>query len=322
MIGTLTRVADSRDDLSQAQIDECLRAPDMCWFDIEAPSDGDIEHLGDVLGLHPLAIEDSKEFGQAPKISRFDGYALIIGFGMGVDDSLVEVHCYYSTSFIVTLRRAGVPCVDELRRSSAFRTSLTGDPVVALYRVADALYGSWQPVIDHLDDQLTDVEGAVLDAPHQSQLGHLSEVKRRVAELRRGVAQAREVLGSAGRSSIEDLPGMTQDGLHYARDLNETVRELAGDVEELSNHASAVIDLHLSLTSNRQNDVMRQLTLVATLFLPMTFLVGFFGQNFSMLVNLESGWVSFIVLGILLEIVSVVLLLWVLRSRGWSWGRR
>lgn len=322
MVGTLMTSAEVRNDLSHTTVDECLRAPAMCWLDVEAPTDDEIDHLGTVVGLHPLAIADSKEFGQAPKVSLYDGYAALVGFGVGADDSLVEVHCYYSTSFIVTLRRRAIPSLEGLRHSSAFRASLAGDPVVVLYRVADALYSSLQRVIDRLDDQLTDVETAVLAAPRQSQLQWLSAIKGRVANLKRGVAQAREVLGSGGKSAIEDLPGMTQDGLHYARDLAESVRQLVADVEDLSHHASAVVDLHLTLTSNRQNDVMRQLTLVATLFLPLTFLVGFFGQNFSTLVMIQSGWVSFIVFGILLEFVSVAALLWLLRRRGWSWRSR
>jgi len=169
-----------------------------------------------------------------------------------------------------------------------------------------------------LDDQLTDVEAEVLGAPRQAQLEKLAAIKQRAVDLKRAVAQAREMLGPGGRPAIEDLPGMTENGLRYARDLSQTVTQIASDVDAVEQHAASVLNLHLTLTSNRQNDVMRQLTIIATVFLPLTFLVGFFGQNFSTLVDLESGWVSFVVFGLLLEGGSVLALLFVLRSRGWS----
>jgi magnesium transporter len=181
----------------------------------------------------------------------------------------------------------------------------------------DALYGSCQTLVDRIDDRLDDLENELLASPDAQHLTEISELKRRIAELKRTTHEAREYLGGGRGPAIEDLPGMTENGRHYVRDLSETMRQLADDIVALEDRSSSLVDLHMTFTSNRQNVIMARLALIATIFLPLSFLVAFFGQNFNKLIDVQTGWVSFILLGPVLEAVSIVAILSVLRRRGW-----
>ena len=157
----------------------------MWWLDVESPTDDEIDRLGAMLGLHPLAVEDSKEFDQRPKLDLYDGYAVSIDFGVGDNDSLAEVHSYYAATYLVTLHRDPVPVLESLRGSSAFRAALSGDPLQVLYRLLDALYGSCDALVDRVDDRLDDLESDLLASPNVQHLTEISDIKRRIAELKR-----------------------------------------------------------------------------------------------------------------------------------------
>ena len=314
---TLMTKTGTEENPPPSTTDGQLAAPEMCWLDIESPTDDEIGRLGTTLGLHPLAVQDAKEFDQRPKLDLYDGYAVSIDFGVGDNDSLAEVHSYFSTNYLVTLRRGPVPVLEGLRSSSVFRAALAGDPLQVLYRLMDALYGSCQTLVDRIDDRLADLEDELLASPEARHLTEISDIKRRIAELKRTTHEAREYLGGGRGPAVEDLPGMTEDGRHYVRDLADTMRQLAADIEALEHRSSALVDLHMTLTSNRQNVIMARLALIATIFLPLSFLVGFFGQNFNELVDLQTGWVAFIILGPVLEALSVVAILTLFHRRGW-----
>ncbi len=181
----------------------------------------------------------------------------------------------------------------------------------------DALYGSCRALVDRIDEMFADLEDDLLASPEARHLTEISDIKRRIAELKRTTHEAREYLGGGRGPAVEDLPGMTEDGRHYVRDLADTMRQLAADIEALEHRSSALVDLHMTLTSNRQNLIMARLALIATIFLPLSFLVGFFGQNFNELVDLQTGWVAFIILGPALEALSVVAILTLFHRRGW-----
>ncbi len=298
-------------------IDRFLDGAQMFWLDIMEPSDDTIDELGRRLHLHPLAIEDSKAFDQRSRVEIYDEHALLIGFGLGDDGELVEVHSYYGTDFLVTLHHRPAPFLETLAQSDGFARALGGDPVIVLYQVASGVASSYEDAFDQIEHRLDQLETEILRNPEAGQLQEISEINERVADIRRAVAPSRSILGGGHSVAVGTLPGMTPEGLRYIADYFDQVERRAADIEGLREHIKAVRDLHVSITSNRQNEVMRQLAFVATIFLPLTFLTGFFGQNFATLINLQSHDGTFLVFGIGLELVSVaVLLLW-LGRRGW-----
>jgi magnesium transporter len=116
------------------------------------------------------------------------------------------------------------------------------------------------------------------------------------------------------------LPGITENGLRYMRDIYDHLIHISDSVDDYRDLLSGVMDTHLSTVSNRLNVVMKQLTIIATVFLPLSFLTGFFGQNFSWLVNHIQGWWPFVLFGLGLEVVAALVLLYFFRRRGWLGG--
>ena len=291
----------------------------LFWLDILDPSDHDIDALGARLHLHPLSIEDSKEFDQHAKVVVYDDYAVLVNFGIaGPSGKLTEIHSYYSTTYLVTLRRGPLPALDELMQSPALREALPGDPVVVLYLAATALLDSFETTVDGIDERLTQLEKEILRQPEARHLEEIGDIKEQVGDMRRALFPSRNTVANNRGTVSGQLPGLTADGARYIGDYYDEHDHLGSDLEALNEHAKATLDLHVNMTSIRQNEVMRQLSIVATIFLPLTFLTGFFGQNFATLLDIQSSWVSFVVLAIGLEVVSVIILFAWMKRHGWS----
>ncbi len=316
------------DDPTATDIRPYVEAATPFWLDIEDPSDAVIDQLAAALTLHPLAVEDSKQFGQRGKLQVYrppvraygpDGrargdVAMIVGFGIE-DDVPVEVHAYYTTGFLVTLRRGTSSAFDELHRTGSVRPLLGGDPLRVLHHVITALHGPFRPVIDRMDAELDRLEASVLEEPTDDQLAAIARVKQQSTVLRRALTPGRDLSGRS--AALHDLPGLTDDDMLYAADINDELHELVADLSAISERSLGLLGLHASITSNRQGAASRQLAVVATIFLPITFVVGFFGMNFNVLIaHFEQGWAAFVLLGLGLNVACVVVTFVLLGRRG------
>ncbi len=151
---------------------------------------------------------------------------------------------------------------------------------MALYRVVDTLVDAYFPVLAALDDQIDDIEDEILKAPTDEQLGRLFDMKRALIVLRKVVTPERDVFATLASADV--IPGMTPEYERYFRDIYDHLIRVSDLVDSYRDLLSGALDTHLSTVSNRLNVVMKQLTIIATVFLPLSFLTGFFGQNYGM----------------------------------------
>ena len=172
------------------------------------------------------------------------------------------------------------------------------------------------PYVDGLEDRLAAVDKDMVEAPNDEHLAELTAIRVRADFLRRTLTPGREVLS---RPTIPvTLPGDTSDAGLYASDIADELASITGDLDSISERCTTSVGLIASLASNRQAVASRQLAAVATVFLPVTFVVGFFGMNFDVLINnFEQGWPAFILLGVLLNVACVMVTVWLLGRRGW-----
>jgi magnesium transporter len=207
------------------------------------------------------------------------------------------------------------PCADVLHRMKADE----GPPMIqlmVLYRVLDMLIDGYFPVLAALDDQIDDLEDEILRAPTDEQLGRLFDMKRSLIALRKIVTPERDMFATLVSGSSA-LPGMTPEYERYFRDLYDHLIRVSDLVDSYRDLLSGAMDTHLSTVSNRLNVVMKQLTIIATIFLPLSFLTGFFGQNFAWMVNRIGSLAVFLAVGIGAQILTVVALVVMFRKRGW-----
>jgi magnesium transporter len=190
---------------SPSLIAQLVEAGQPFWLDIENPTDEIIDQLATLLGLHPLAVEDSKQFGQRPKLQVYGNGAMLVGFGL--DEQLreaVEVHCYYTTGFLVTLRRAASPALDALRQAGSVHPQLGSDPIRALHPLISSLYIQFSALVLQLDERLDALEQRVLREADDQELAEITAIRRRAAVIRRTLTPGRDL--AARTPLIQSLP--------------------------------------------------------------------------------------------------------------------
>ena len=301
-----------------------LAGTDHFWLDLDdEAADGTVsELLGVHFGFHPLAVESAERFNQRPRVDDYDTFTYLVARGADPQHTgKAEVHCFWTTRYVVTVHRGESPAIAQVRtRLGRHHASEAADPeIIIVYYVVGSLVDTFFPLLSKLDDRIDALEDDILKAPTEAQLGELFEMKRTLMDMRKVIAPQRDMMASIS-AGVADCPGMTDEANRYFRDLYDHLIRLADEVDSYRDLLTSVMDTHLSTVSNRLNVVMKQLTIIATIFLPLSFLTGFFGQNFAYLVRgIASTW-TFVVFGIALELGAAIALVVVFRRRGWLGG--
>jgi magnesium transporter len=303
------------DEVTRPAIEQALKDDTLLWLDLADTGPDTIALLRDVFKIHPLAVEDAQEFNQRPKIEDYENFVYIVAYGsVGLDRPMVEVHCFYAEHFFVSVHREEVPAVaDACHTLGRLRTDRR---LVALYRLLDALVDSMFPFLAALDDRIDQLQDQIFAKPTEDELAALFGLKRQLVDMRKVVTPQRDMVNSM-LTQVIPIPGMTPESERYVRDLYDHLIRISDMVDSYRDLLSGSLDAYMSVVSNRLNDVMKQLTIIATVFLPLSFLTGFFGQNFGWLVVRLGSVGVFLGVGIGTEVVAVLALLFLFRRRGW-----
>jgi magnesium transporter len=306
--------------VDQDAIKEHLARDQFLWLDLTAPTDEDLRTLSDLFGFHPLAIEDAVHFEQRPKLDDYGDYAFVVFYGArdhpgSAKELLREVQMFISGKYLVSLHADQLPALDEQRTLLADR--VLHSEQFLLYRVFDALTDSFFPPLARMDDEIDALEAAVLAGPTDEQLQRLFAMKRTLVAMRKVVTPQRDLFARS-IDQLSELPGLELDERDYFRDVYDHLIRISDLIDSYRDLLSGTTDMYLSTVSNRQNEVMKQLAIVGTIFLPLSFITGFFGMNFGWLVTngLASTW-SFFVLGLGSIVATCVLLLRFFKRKGW-----
>ena len=305
------------DRIDRQGIADLLRCDEYFWLDLSDPSEEDVAVLKDAFGFHPLSLEDTLKRGQRPKLDDFGEYMFLVYYGAeepeGGPAELVEVHAFLSGGYIVTTHREPrCAALEEVRRRLSAQTPRSEQFVV--YRVLDGLTDTFFPVLERLDDRIERLDGEIFNQATPRQLEEITALRRELVKLRRIVTPQRDLL-ARGIDDILDLPGLEHDSRNYFRDVYDHSIRISDQIDSYRDLLAGSRDAYLSVVSNRLNQITKQLTVMATIFLPLSFIVGFFGQNFKwMVINIESAE-AFWALGIGSLVLSALgLLVWFRRS--------
>jgi len=297
------------------EVDRRLERDEFFWLDLHGPAEDELRAVADRLGLHPLALEDSLEFGRRSKAEDYEGFLFLVVFGWSPDhDGLVEMHVFFSERFLVTVHRDDSPGLRDLEDACAEMLMAGTEPVLVLHRLVDELTDGFDAPLEEVQDRLEAIEAVIVETPHERFVGEILDMRRRVALLRKVLGPERDVFGRVS-TGLVPVPGMTTDAQRYFRDVHDNLTHLMEMLDVARELMTGALDVYLSAASNRLGIVTKQLTVIATIFLPLTFITGFFGQNFTWLVRHVDTWQAFLVLGLGLELAALVAIVLVFRVR-------
>jgi len=321
--GTLTQDGKATDATPDG-IQQATSAGTFFWLDLDIHDPGPDDDVSGMLintfHFHPVAVAAADQFGQRARIDNYDDFVHIITFGMAGDGkNVAEVHCFITEKCIISIHQGNCPALATVRdRLAEHPVPQVAPPQVAIfYLIMDTLIDSFFPVLSDFDDAIDDLEGAILKNPTEEQLGSLFNMKRQIMTIRKVITPQRDMISSLNSGMVE-IPGMTDQGAVYFRNLYDHLIRISDLVDGYRDLVGGAMDTHLSMVSNRLNVVMKQLAIIATIFLPLGFLTGFFGQNFSWpIAHLQVGLGHFLFLGLGTELVAIVVLFVLFKRRGW-----
>lgn len=293
------------------------RAGARLWIDVEAPTRGELELLRERFDLHPVAIEACSQVDQRPKLEEYQRQLFVVLHRLSVDEasgdvSSAELHAFLGDGYLITVHDTPL---DELR---IVRARMAAEPALAerslvycYYLVCERIAHSNFATLDRLFETVEAIEDSVLKQEDADALPELFAAKRSLAAARRLIIPQREVLSQLVEPGA---PFIDERSRPYFRRVLDLLMRMAEAVDTQREILSNVLDAHLSINSNRTNDIMKSLTLLSAIFLPLSFVTGFFGQNFTHLPfdNVVLMWFG---LG-LCAAMPAGMLLW-FRSRKW-----
>jgi magnesium transporter len=275
-------------------------------------------------GFHPLAINDALQETHVPKIDDWADYLYIVlnymyvtQEGDGWNSDVDELDIFLGANYIVTHHDNPIAAIEEtLKSCDRDPRTIEEGPDHILYKIADYLVAEYMPVVERIDDSIDQIEDQVFDRPSPRTLERLFAIKRVLLGMRRILLPQREVLNKLARDDYKVIDRKDRvffrdiyDHLVRLHDLNETLRDLVG----------GVLDTYLSVVNNRMNEIMKTLTTITVLFMPLTFVTGFFGMNFFEPLGILKSWttnpVFYLTLFIIL-ITPIGMYMW-MRRRTW-----
>lgn len=288
------------------------------WIDVVSPQPAELALLRDRFDLHPVAIDACLKIDQRPKLEEYRRqlfvvlHKLVLPEGAARPLESVELHAFLGDRYLITIQDAELPEVAAVReRLMAEPALLERSFAYAYYLICERLSHANFDALDSLFDAVEAIEDSVLKQEQRDALPDLFTAKRRLAAARRLIVPQREVVSLL----LESDPEFVDDRARpYFRRVLDVLIRMSEAIDTQREILTNVLEAHLSIVSNRTNEIMKSLTLLSAIFLPLSFVTGFFGQNFT---HLPFGSVGLMWLGLgLCAALPVLMLLW-FKSRRW-----
>jgi magnesium transporter len=301
-----------------ATIDECFLFKDT-WINIDGLHDTTIiENIGEKYDLHPLVLEDILNTGQRPKFEDFESYIFLVlkmfYRDEAHDETVVEqVSVILGKHVVISFQEKPGDVFDSVReriRKNKGKIRKAGADYLA-YALLDAIVDSYYAILERVGDKVENLEEVIIAEPTPDSLHTIHELKREMIFLRKSVWPLREVISTMSKAESALVKKAT--GV-YLRDVYDHTIQVIDTVETFRDMLSGMHDTYLSSISNRMNEIMKVLTIFASIFIPLTFIAGVYGMNFVFMPELHWRWGYFAVWGVMLA-VGILMLMYFKRKR-------
>jgi len=275
----IVRWLDSGGTVRDCGMDELASSHDAKWrwVDVVSGSDTVLGELAKEFDLHPLLVEDSLHRQHRPKLDTFADGAFLAWLtpvrkaGDGIES--LELDVFLGADYLITIREDHSDAIADVAAEAGRVMSLGPDWL--LHAIIDRLVDSVLPIADGLGDDLDDLEDALLGVPKPENLRSLYAIRRQLVQLHRIVAPERDIL----RGLARERTIIGEEAYRYFQDVADHLARVEDSIETYRDVGAAAMDIYLSAQSNRMNEIMKQLTVVATIFMPLTLISGIYGMN-------------------------------------------
>jgi len=277
-------------DIPLNEIPAAMKQPDgLLWLSLENTGNGELTHvLGDIFKFHPLAIEDCQSDGyQTPKVDDFQDYIYIVAQALAPQNGFenletIEFNLFLGSNFLVTSYKGELmPPVQDVWKllEKDNRLHNFGSDFLS-HALLDHLVDDYMPLLDNMEDEIEALEELVLEKPKPETMERILALKHSIMWLRRVIAPQREVMN---RLSRDEYPMIDRQSKVYFRDIYDHLVRIQDMAESIRDIVGGSLDIYLNSTSLRLNEIMKALTIVSTIFLPLSFVAGVYGMNFQYL---------------------------------------
>ncbi|HEX5475068.1 MAG TPA: magnesium/cobalt transporter CorA [Vicinamibacterales bacterium] len=306
----------------QSHVDPAWLRPDggvLVWVDLFNPDPAEARVLSDVFHFHELAVEDALSPLHHPKVESYGDYLYLILHGI---DFKAPEHCFRThdidfflgPTYLVTVHDDHSRSIQQMIDICERNALALGEGTAALmHRIVDMIVDNYRPEIDELSDRLDGLEKDVLEHPSGQIAREILDFKRDISSLRRIVQPERDVVARLAR---REFPFIDEAISYRFRDVHDHLVRLADEAMFFQDRVTSLLDAHLSSVSNQLNSVMKILTVIATVFMPLTFITGLYGMNVDLpRFGLSAAAMFWVLVAIMLAIAGTMLLYF--RSRDW-----
>jgi magnesium transporter len=288
LITITNETATETSGVSLDDVRKAMKSGDRVWVDVIGLADLElIARIGELFEMDPLAVEDVANTDQRPKVDVYDHHPLIVVHmfdGKNVD-SKEQFAISFNKNHVVTFQERPGDCLEPVRRrlaSPVGRIRKRGAPYL-VYAILDTILDSYFPLLEAIGDELEEIEDAITTDPKPRDVARLHAIKRDLLVVKRALWPSREMLSALSREEIGLIP---RDVHQYLRDTYDHAVQLIDVTETYRELATGLLDLYLSSVSTKMNEVMKVLTIISTIFIPLGFLAGIWGMNF----DPDSAW--------------------------------
>ncbi|MFH1045698.1 MAG: magnesium/cobalt transporter CorA [Candidatus Omnitrophota bacterium] len=282
----LDSAGNFQEDLTREKIAQVIQdKKSLLWLELDTPTEDEIKILSEVFNFHILAIEDCKGYTDLPKIDEFEDYSFIVIHAVSYDIENDEVKkpeldIFVSKNYVVTVHLEPLKTItvntDKVRKNPQL---LSKGADFLLYNLLNVLVSNYSPLLEYFDDMIEEIEGSVLMSSEiQDIVPTIMDLKRKILALRRSASLQRDVISRLAR---RDSPIISNKNVVFFRDVYDHMVRIHELLEISRDLLSSTFEIYVSSISNRMNEIMKRLTIVATIFMPLTFISSIYGMNFN-----------------------------------------
>jgi len=304
-------------------IEECLKlkdTPTVTWINIDGIHDVEIiEKLGRGFELHPLILEDILSTGQRPKLEDYEKYIFIVLKMLSYSEEsqsveIEQVSLVLGPNFVISFQERVGDVFEQVRdriRNAKGRVRKMGADYLA-YTLIDAIVDNYFIILERLGERIESMEEEVVGDPTEKTVQQIHSLKREMISLRKSIWPLRELIAGLEKSESSLIKDTTDI---YLRDVYDHTIQIIDTVESFRDMISGMLDIYLSSISNRMNAIMKVLTIIATIFIPLTFVAGIYGMNFENMPELKWRWAYGAVWLVMIAVAGVMLIYF--RKKKW-----